>query len=356
MHADSPRYARQRALAGFGAEGQHRLAGARVVVIGAGGLGSVVIPAIAAAGAGTIVVVDDDAVDESNLHRQTVHGLRDLGRPKVESAADRIRALTDHVDVVAEHTRFDADSAPRIVAGADVLIDASDSAAALAVADEAAAVAGIPLVWGSALGYGGQMGVVWDERGVRYRDLFPTAVDTPDSCETVGVLPTVCTVIGGLMATEALKLLTGVGDPLLGVVLDYDARTGAMRRLEFARDPSAGAASAAPPPHPDVEELDATELARELASAEPPLLVDVREVRRAGVALLADAVPGELDDLLSALASVPRERRLVAVCQRGVRSRRAAELLTAAGYTRVAHLRGGVEAWGPAPSPTEARG
>ncbi|TPX00617.1 HesA/MoeB/ThiF family protein, partial [Schumannella luteola] len=158
--ADSPRYARQRVLTGFGAPGQERLAAARVVVIGAGGLGSAVLPALAAAGVGTIVVVDHDTVDESNLPRQTVHGLRDVGRPKVDSAADRMRALTDHVTVITERERFDATTAARIVAGADVLVDASDSPAARSVADAAAADVGIPLVWGSALGYGGQTGVV----------------------------------------------------------------------------------------------------------------------------------------------------------------------------------------------------
>ncbi len=354
--ADSPRYARQRALPGFGAAAQEHLAAARVVVVGAGGLGSAVLPALAAAGVGTLVVVDDDTVEESNLHRQTIHGLRDRGRAKVASAADRIHDLTDHVTVLAERIRFDADSATSLVAGADVLVDASDNAAALAIADDVAAAAGIPLVWGSALGYGGQLGVVWDARGVRYRDLFPAVVDAPDSCETAGVLPTVCTVVGGLMATEVLKLLTGVGEPLLGALLDYDARRGAVRRLDFARDPRPASEEATPPAPRRIDELDPAALATELSSDDPPLLVDVRGSRDTHVELLARALRGEPEELPELLGATPRGRRIVAVCQRGVRSRLAVELLLDAGFTRPAHLAGGVEAWDRAAHPADRRG
>ncbi|TXK18571.1 ThiF family adenylyltransferase [Homoserinibacter sp. GY 40078] len=366
--ATSPRYARQRILPGFGTEGQRRLADARVVVIGAGGLGSAVLPALAAAGVGTLVVVDPDVVDETNLHRQTLHGPGDVGRAKVESAAERLAEIAPELRVVQVALVFDARSAAEIVAGADVLVDASDNAAARFAADDAATAAGIPLVWGSALRFSGQAGVVWGAHGVDYRDLFPEPTDDPDTCEVAGVLPTVCTTIGGLMATEVLKLLTGVGTPLVGSVIDVDALTGAMRRLDFARDPDRDtsgpptrpaapqAAPQAATPAPDADAgIEPDELAAVLRSDTPPLLLDVREPWEVEAAALPGATVIPLGELPARIAELDPGLPTVVYCHHGVRSARALDLLRQAGFADARHLRGGIDSWSRAVDPSVPR-
>jgi sulfur-carrier protein adenylyltransferase/sulfurtransferase len=238
---DSPRFARQRVLPGFGAEGQRRLVEAHVVVLGAGGLGSAVVPALVAAGIGRVTVVDDDRVEVTNLHRQTLHTPDDVGRTKVESAADAAAALSPDTLVRPVALRFDAGNADELLADADLVIDGTDDILTRYVADDAAARAGIPLVWGSAAKFSGQVGLSWDARGVSYRDLFPEPpADAGLSCEIDGILPTVCTVIGGMMAGEALKLLTGIGEPLLGRVVVYDALSGRTREIVYHRAAESG--------------------------------------------------------------------------------------------------------------------
>ncbi|RXZ43086.1 HesA/MoeB/ThiF family protein, partial [Agromyces binzhouensis] len=242
---DSPRFARQRVLPGMGAAGQRRLAGAHVVVLGMGGLGSAVLPALAAAGVGRLTLVDDDVVEPTNLHRQTLHHDADVGRAKVASATDAALLLAPDADVRPVRARFDAGNADDLLSGADLVVDGTDDILTRYVADDAAARAGIPLVWGSAARFSGQVGVSWEARGVSYRDLFPEPpADAGLSCEVDGILPTVCTVTGGLMAGEVLKLLTGLGEPLLGRVAVYDALVGRTREIVYAR------ADDAPEPQP----------------------------------------------------------------------------------------------------------
>ena len=236
------RYARQRVLPGFGTAGQERLAAAHVVVLGAGGLGSAVIPPLAAAGIGRLTIVDDDRVEVTNLHRQTLHADADLGRPKVDSATDAAALLAPDAALRGLMVRFDEGNADELLADADVVVDGTDDLDTLYLADAAAARAGIPLVWGSAARFSGQVGVSWEARGISYRDLFPEPpADAGLSCEIDGILPTVCTVTGGLMAGEVLKLLTGIGEPLVGRVAVYDALTGRTREIAYARDPSSSA-------------------------------------------------------------------------------------------------------------------
>ena len=204
---DAPRYARQRILPGFGRSAQQRLADAHVVVIGAGGLGATVLPALAAAGVGTIAIVDDDVVDVSNLHRQTLFSPADVGRAKVDAAADALARLAPDVAIERHGIRFAPGTTFDLLLDADLLIDGSDNLATRYLANDAAAIRAIPLVWGSALRYSGQVGVAWDERGIDYRDLFPEEPDAADAdtCELAGVLPPVCAVTGARIPLHELR-------------------------------------------------------------------------------------------------------------------------------------------------------
>jgi adenylyltransferase/sulfurtransferase len=347
----SPRFARQRILAGFG-DGQQRLADAHVLVVGAGGLGSAILPVLAAAGVGTITVVDDDTVAESNLHRQTLHSAADVGANKAASAVETLRALAPAADLrVVEH-RFEPGTTFDLLLDVDVLVDASDNPATRYLANDAAAIRGIPLVWGSALAYAGQVGVAWDEKGVDYRDLFPdeSAADG-DTCDIVGVLPSVCGVIGAMMASEVLKLVTGVGEPLLGRVAAYDALTGRTREIEYRRDPEAPRpgsleerTAAAVYDLPD-HTVTAEALAAELAGPTPPVLIDVREPWEAELVSIPGSVLIPLGELPNRTAEIDPDADVVLYCHHGSRSDRALQFLQRLEFANVRHLTGGIDAW-----------
>ena len=366
---DSPRYARQRVLPGWGADAQRRLADARVVVLGAGGLGSFVVPALVAAGVGTVVVVDDDEVDVTNLHRQLLHAPGDVGRLKVESAADAAYDLSPDTELVPAAIRFDETVADELLAGADLVVEGTDDILTRYAADDAAARAGIPLVWGSAAKFSGQVGVSWDARGVSYRDLFPEPpADAGLSCEIDGILPTVCTVTGGMMAGEVLKLLTGVGEPLLGRVVVYDGLSGRSREIAYRRATDAAAPveprqagfethTAAPvalqPAEPG--NIAPAALADELASDAPPLLLDVREPWEAQIATIEGATLIPLPELADRAGELDRAASVVVYCHLGVRSKYAARLLAGSGFANVRNLVGGIDAWSRTVDPAVAR-
>lgn len=368
---DSPRYARQRVLPGWGVDAQRRLADARVVVLGAGGLGSFVVPALVAAGVGTVVVVDDDEVDATNLHRQLLHAPGDVGRLKVESAADAAFDLSPDTDLVPAAIRFDDAVADELLAGADLVVDGTDDILTRYAADDAATRAGIPLVWGSAAKFSGQVGVSWDARGVSYRDLFPEPpADAGLSCEVDGILPTVCTVTGGMMAGEVLKLLTGVGEPLLGRVVVYDGLSGRSREIAYRRATDAESGQAgfetrpavpvAPRPAGTAQpagpgNIAAAALADELASDAPPLLLDVREPWEAQIATIDGATLIPLPQLADRAGELDREASVVVYCHLGVRSEYAARMLAGSGFANVRNLVGGIDAWSRTVDPAVAR-
>lgn len=379
---DARRHARQLALPGFGAAAQDALARARVLVIGAGGLGSVLLPQLVGAGlatgpGGRLGVVDDDVVELSNLHRQHLHGTADVGRPKVDSAAERLRALDPAVTIVTHRERFTSENALALLADYDLLVDGSDGFATRYLAADAATLRGIPLVWGAVLQYGGQTGVC-PVGGPGYRDLFP-APPAPDAvldCATGGVLPSVCGVIGAIMAGQVVTLLTGVGDALIGRVTTYDARTGRFRELPFGHDPHAApvtelidyeqfcGTAPAPPADPrsahvrSGSELTAAELARLLdASAMAgtgPLLLDVREPWEHELTALPDSTLVPLAQLPAALEALPRDRETIVYCHHGIRSQDALRQLLAAGIP-ARHLAGGIDAWSREVDPAVAR-
>jgi adenylyltransferase/sulfurtransferase len=338
------RYSRQLALPGFGAEAQARLGAARVLVIGAGGLGSAVLPALAAAGVGTIGIIDDDRVELSNLHRQTIHRMDAVGDLKTASAVAAIRALNPEATVTTYEHRLTAANALDLFAEFDLIVDGSDNFPTRYLAADAATLSGKPLVWGAVSQYGGQASVSPAD-GPGYRDLFPVPPPpgSVESCEVGGVLPTTVAVIGSIMATEVLKVLSGVGEPLVGRVTTYDALTGRFRELAFARSGE-----------PVTELTDYEEFCgvSEFGTAH---LLDVRETWEAQIASLPGALLVPLGTLPDVIDSLDPAKEWVVYCHHGIRSLQALELLKQHGFTNARHLDGGIDAWARAHDPSMAR-
>lgn len=356
VDATSIRYARQRTLTGFGLAGQNRVVAARVLVIGAGGLGCAVLPTLAAAGVGTIVLVDDDVIDESNLHRQTLFTSADVGLPKVTAAARALRRLSPEADIEPCDVHFDAGTVDELAAGADLIVDASDSMAVRYLANDTAARLGVPLVWGNAIGWTGQVGVAWDARGADYRDLFPDAPDTDAAtCSTLGVLPSVCTVVGGFMTAEVLKLLTGSAEGVLvGRVLYIDVLGGKVREVGYQRsaarharpgDAAASRVAATPAGFGRGDAVTAAELRMLLGDGDPLVLVDVREGWEAELSRIDGSVLIPLGELPDRLGELDPGVRTIVYCQVGGRSAQALDMLQSNGFADAHHLTGGIVAW-----------
>ncbi|MFD4993507.1 ThiF family adenylyltransferase [Cellulosimicrobium cellulans] len=366
--AELERYARHLALPGVGPEGQRRLAAARVLVVGAGGLGSPALLYLAAAGVGTIGIVDDDVVDTSNLQRQVIHGGPDVGRRKVDSARDAIADVNPHVRVVEHALRLDADNALDVLRGYDVVLDGADNFPTRYLVSDAAEVLGLPVVWGSIYRFQGQVSVFWvaprfavpeagEARGVTYRDVFPVPPPpgaAPD-CATGGVFGAMCGTVGSVMATEAIKLVTGAGTTLLGRLAVYDALELSWRQLTVRADPTrepvtellpgddayaafcglAPAASAAAPGTGE-RDVDAHDAAALLGGGAAPFLLDVREDWEAQMRPLPGStlVPSGTflaGDATAALADLPTDRPVLVVCAVGGRSARVADVARVAG-------------------------
>lgn len=351
------RYGRHVVLPGIGVDGQRRLRAARVLVVGAGGLGSPALLYLAAAGVGHLTVVDDDTVDTSNLQRQVAHGTPDVGRPKVESARDAVHRIDPTVQVRTERRRIDHTNALEMLRGHDVVVDGSDNFATRYVVADACEILGIPTVWGAILRFTGQVSVFWPGHGPLYRDVFPDPPD-PDavpSCALAGVFGTLCATIGGVMGTETIKLVTGTGDPLVGRLLVHDALAATWRELRLHPDPARTPTTVlvAPPPPPaapPVPKIDAHEL-DDLLRAGAVLLVDVREPAELALGTIPGAVHHPLATVLDGTADIPRDRPVVVHCASGVRSERAARHLAHTGRPDVRHLAGGITAWQAAHTP-----
>lgn len=354
------RYGRQLALPGFTAEHQGRLAAARVLVVGGGGLGSATVPYLAAAGIGTIGIVDTDVVELSNLHRQVAHGMADVGSPKITSLAETVAAIDPGITVIEHAVRLDSANALAVLDGYHLVLDGSDNFPTRYLVADAAELAGIPVVWGSILGFGGQAGISWAAAGPRWRDLFPVPPEpgTIPSCATGGVLPGVAATIGSIMVSEAMKLLTGVGEPLLGRVTVYDALNGRFRELEYDR-----AADAVPVTalidyeafcgirNPEEraamdEELEAEITVEQLAElGDSVQLIDIREPWEAQIASIPGGELIPMGQLAGSLDRLRDDVPVVLYCHSGGRSGRALEYLTQLGVPNVSHVIGGVDAW-----------
>lgn len=365
------RYSRHLILPDVGVVGQRRLKNARVLVVGAGGLGSPALLYLAAAGVGTIGVVDADVVDASNLQRQVVHGEADVGRPKVDSAADRVAQVNPHVVVRRHPVHLTADNALEILRDYDLVLDGTDNFPTRYLVNDACTILGIPEVWGSIFRFDGQVAVFWAGRGPTYRDLFPEPPPpgAVPSCAEGGVLGVLCASIGSVMATEAVKLVCGIGDPLLGRLLVLDALAMTWRTVTVRPDPDrapvtrlvdydafCGVAPAPPGPDPvaaatiDVHALRDLLAARERGETDF-VLVDVREPYEREIVTIPGAVGVPKADVLDAAAAgrwtgpLAPGRRLVLHCKSGGRSAEALAALLAAGRGDAVHVGGGVLAW-----------
>lgn len=364
--AEVRRYARHLLVPEIGVAGQRRLKAARVLVVGAGGLGSPALLYLAAAGVGTIGVLDDDVVEESNLQRQVVHTSADLGRAKVDSAADAVARTNPLVTVVRHRERLTPTNAAALVAGYDLVLDGADNFPTRYVVDDACVAAGLPWVWGAVLRFDGHVAVFDGRTGPTYRDLFPRppAPGAVPSCAEAGVLGGVCAQVGSVMATEAVKLITGAGASLLGRVLVVDALAGTWRTLGVRSDParaavagtddgsdggSDGAAptAAAPDAGQSVATVTAADLERRLADPGDDLvLVDVRESdEHARLAVPGARLVPLAQVLAEGLDGVAPDAPVVLHCAAGTRSARALVSLRERGFTDLAHLEGGITAW-----------
>jgi molybdopterin/thiamine biosynthesis adenylyltransferase/rhodanese-related sulfurtransferase len=354
------RYSRHLLLPEVGVEGQRRLKAARVLCIGAGGLGSPAALYLAAAGVGTLGLVDFDVVDVSNLQRQIIHGTPDVGRSKLESARSRIEALNPEVRVETFEALFSVTNARTLVEGFDVIVDGTDNFPARYLVNDACVMYGRPNAWGSIFRFEGQASVFAAPGGPCYRCLHPEPPPPGlvPSCAEAGVLGVLPGIIGTIQATEALKLILGIGESLIGRFLVYDALKMRFRELKLPKDPDCPVCG----PRPAITtlresaascdtrgsgapELSVRELKARIDSGRPPLILDVREPSEAAICGLPGARLIPLGELSRRLDELDPSAEIVVHCKSGGRSARAAAMLEEKGFTRVSNLTGGILSW-----------
>ncbi len=365
------RYSRHLIIPDLGVDGQKRLKNARVLVIGAGGLGSPALLYLAAAGVGTIGIVEFDVVDESNLQRQVIHGQSDVGRPKGESARDSIHEINPLVTVNLHPDRLEPENAVELFEQYDLIVDGTDNFATRYLVNDAAVLAHKPYVWGSIYRFEGQASVFWEDapdgpngekRGLNYRDLYPVAPPPGmvPSCAEGGVLGILCASIGAIMGTEAIKLITGIGEPLLGRLMVYDALEMSYRTIKIRKDPESpkitelidydafcGVVSDEAAQAAVGSTITPAELARMRADGKDFELVDVREPVEWDIVKIdgAKLVPKSTFETGAGLAAIASDRPVVLYCKTGVRSAEVLATVHKAGYNDATHLQGGIVAW-----------
>lgn len=362
-HDELLRYSRHLLLPEVGVQGQRKLKGARVLLVGAGGLGSPAALYLAAAGVGTLGIVEFDAVDLSNLQRQILHGTSQVGRPKLDSARQRLADLNPAVQIEPFAERLGSGNAMEIVGRFDLVVDGSDNFPTRYLVNDACALLGKPLVYGSILRFEGQVSVFDAARGPCYRCLFsePPPPGLVPSCAESGVLGVLPGVIGTLQALEALKLVLGTGEPLIGRLLLFDALQARFRELAVRKDPACPLCGPTPSitrlidyeafcglgsGHDGREmELSVSALQQALNQGRPIQLVDVREPHEHDLVHLPGSTLIPLRQLPARMGELDPRADLVVYCHVGARSRHAVELLRAAGFTRVRNLAGGIDGW-----------
>jgi sulfur-carrier protein adenylyltransferase/sulfurtransferase len=370
--AELARYSRHILLEEIGLEGQRAIAAARVLVIGAGGLGSPAALYLAAAGVGTLGIADFDQVAEHNLQRQLLHDDESIGKPKVASAAKRLRSANPHITVVGHPQGITVENALEIFSRYDVILDGTDNFSSRYLNNDAAFFAKKPLVYGSVFKFEGQVAVFAPARGGPcYRCLFPNPppAGSVPGCGEAGVMGALCGIIGSMQALETIKLITGAGEPLIGRLLTYDALTQRASTLTLAHDPACplcgerpgirtlqrdATASAACPPKP-IPALNATDFPLELSVAEAKrlldgagdraLLIDVREPYETEICAIPGARHIPMQQIPEQLETLPREKHLLVLCHHGGRSRRVTEFLRSRGLAAVTNVDGGIDAW-----------
>jgi molybdopterin/thiamine biosynthesis adenylyltransferase/rhodanese-related sulfurtransferase len=376
---DLARYSRHLLLPELKADGQRRLKAARVLCIGAGGLGSPAALYLAAAGVGTIGLVDFDRVDISNLQRQVLYGTDDVGRQKLEAASERIRDANPNVEIVAHECRFTGENAENVIAPYDVIVDGSDNFPTRYLSNDVCVFARKPNIYGSVFRFEGQASLFAPHLGGPcYRCLFPEPPPpgAAPGCAEAGVLGVLPGIIGLVQATEALKLITGIGETLVGRLLHFDALKMKFREFKLRRDPEcpvcgenptifhpidyerfcdAQTADDATGSNDTVAPVSAHELKRKMDAREPLTLIDVRESWEYEIAQIAGSKLIPLGELGDRLTEVPREGIIVVHCHSGVRSEQGARLLQEAGFANVYNLEGGIEAWSRDVDPTVPR-
>jgi sulfur-carrier protein adenylyltransferase/sulfurtransferase len=362
------RYSRHLIIPEIGMTGQKRLKNARVLCVGAGGLGSPALLYLAAAGVGTLGIIDFDTVDESNLQRQIIHGQSDIGRPKAESARDSIREINPYVDVVLYEEALSTENAMEIFSEFDLIVDGTDNFATRYLVNDACVLLGKPYVWGSIFRFDGQASVFWAEYGPCYRCLYP---DPPPpgmvpSCAEGGVLGVLCGSIGSIQVTEAIKLITGVGDSLAGRLMIYDALEMNYRTVRVRKDPECAICGKNPTitqlidyeafcgvVSEDAQQaatgstITASELKNMIDNGDDIFLVDVREPNEYEIVSIPGSVLIPKDQFLTgaALERLPQDKRIVLHCKSGARSAEALAVVKNAGFSDAVHVGGGVLAW-----------
>ena len=366
------RYSRHLIIPDVGMSGQKRLKNAKVLCVGAGGLGSPALMYLAAAGVGTLGIAEFDTVDESNLQRQIIHGQKDIGRSKAESARDSVLEINPNVTVQLHEVRLDSTNVMEIFADYDLIVDGTDNFATRYLVNDACVLLKKPYVWGSIYRFDGQASVFWAEHGPCYRCLYPEPPPPGmvPSCAEGGVLGVLCASIGSIQVTEAIKLLAGIGDPLVGRLMVYDALEMSYRQVKIHKDPHCAVCGV----NPTVIELidyeafcgsistlaaeaarDSTISVRDLKSMldardrgeDNFVLIDVREPVEFEIVAIPGAILIPKGDFLdgSALSELPTDKRIVLHCKVGGRSAEALAVVKGAGFSDAVHVGGGVLAW-----------
>ncbi|SDG92720.1 adenylyltransferase and sulfurtransferase [Sinosporangium album] len=370
------RYSRHLIIPDVGMAGQKRLKNAKVLCVGAGGLGSPGLLYLAAAGVGTLGIIDFDVVDESNLQRQVIHGQSDIGRLKAESAAASVKEINPLVNVIVHNVALTTDNVMEIFSGYDLIVDGTDNFATRYMVNDAAVLLGKPYVWGSIYRFDGQASVFWAEHGPCYRCLYPEPPPPGmvPSCAEGGVLGVLCASIGSIQVNEAIKLLAGIGEPLVGRLMIYDALEMQYRTVKVRKDPECALCGKDPSITQLMEDYEAfcgtvsdeaaqaasgstitaTELKEMQDRGDDIYLIDVREPNEYEIVNIPGAVLIPKGEFISgaALADLPQNRKIVLHCKSGARSAEVLAVLKNAGFSDAVHVGGGVLSWVKAVDPS----